>query len=252
MRVFEFGTFRSLARRASATLGAITLLAGCGRDGSGGAGGTVIIGSGQDPQSLFPPSAANVVAREVYEQLFQRLADRGIALNTLGDSGYVPRLAQRWEWSADSLRITFHLDPRARWQDGHPVSAADVKFAFDVYTDSLVGSRERAGLRAAMDSISVGDSVTCTAWFRQRSPEQFDALVTSVIPLPVHLLGTMRRDSLATSSFARAPVGNGPFKFVRWEQPVRLEIARSDTYNGPRASLDRVIWLFAPDASTLF
>ena len=99
------------------------------------------------------------MAREVYEQIFQRLADRGTALNTLGDSGYVPRLAQRWEWSADSFRVTFHLDPRARWQDGHPVSAADVKFAFDVYTDSLVGSRERAGLRAAIDSISVGDSV---------------------------------------------------------------------------------------------
>jgi peptide/nickel transport system substrate-binding protein len=255
MRVLEFRTFRSLARRASVVLGALgalALLGGCGGGDGAHGGGTAIIGSGQDPQSLFPPAAANVVARQVYEQIFQRLADRGMALNTVGDSGYVPRLAQRWDWSADSLRITFHLDPHARWQDGHPVSAADVKFAYDIYTDSVVGSREREGLRAVLDSVSVGDSVTCTAWYHQRSPEQFDEFVTAIIPLPAHLLGTMRRDSLATSAFARNPVGNGPFKFVKWEQPVRLEIARSETYAGPRPALDRVIWLFAPDASTLF
>ena len=228
------------------------LLAGCGGSDAGAGGGTVIIGSGQDPKSLFPPAAANIVARQIYEQLFQRLADRGTALNTLGDSGFVPRLAQRWEWSPDSLRITFHLDPRARWQDGHPVSAADVQFAFDVYTDSLVGSRERAGLLAVMDSISIGDSVTCTAWYRRRSPGQFDELVTSVIPLPVHVLGTMRRDSLATSAFSRSPIGNGQFKLVKWEQPVRLELAPSETYSGPRPALARVIWSFASDASTLF
>jgi peptide/nickel transport system substrate-binding protein len=261
MRVLEFQPFRpfrrflSLSRGALAGFGfffALALFSGCaGRDSTTG-GGTIIIGSGQDPKSLFPPAAANIVAREIYEQLFQRLADRGPALNTLGDSGFVPRLAQRWEWSADSLRITFHLDPHARWQDGHPVSAADVKFAFDVYTDSLVGSRERAGLLAVMDSISIGDSVTCTAWYHQRSPEQFDEFVTSVIPLPAHLLGTARRDSLATSAFSRDPIGNGPFKLVKWEQPVRLEIAPSGSYFGPRPALDRVIWLFAPDASTLF
>ena len=251
MRVFEFRSFSRGALVGFGCLLALASLAGCGgRDSA--SGGTVVIGSAQDPKSLFPPAATNIVARQIYEQLFQRLADRGITLNTLGDSGYVPRLAQRWDWSTDSLRITFHLDPRARWQDGHPVSARDVKFGFDIYTDSLVGSRERAGLLAVIDSISVGDSVTCTAWFRQRSPEQFDELVTSVFPLPAHLLGTMRRDSLATSAFSREPIGNGPFKLTKWEQPVRVELARSETYAGPRPVLDRVIWSFAPEAPTLF
>jgi peptide/nickel transport system substrate-binding protein len=245
--------FHSVQRGAYMVLGAAALLAGCGgRDGrSSSGGGTVIIGTGQDPQTLFPPNADNVQARAVTELIFERLADRGASLNTVGDAGFVPRLALRWDWSPDSLRVTFHLDPAARWQDGRAVSADDVRFGFAVFTDTLVGARMGRDLRAAVDSISAGDSLTCTAWFRQRSPERFDALVTSLTPLPAHLLSGVRRDSLPLSAFARNPVGNGPFKLVNWEQQVRLEIAPSTSWAGARPALDRVIWTFAPDASTL-
>jgi peptide/nickel transport system substrate-binding protein len=211
----------------------------------------VIIGTGQDPKTLFPPNADNIQARAVTELIFQRLADRGASLNTVGDAGFVPRLAQRWDWSPDSLAVTFHIDPRARWQDGHAVTAEDVRFGFRLFTDSLVGARMRGDLLASIDSVSVGDSITCTAWFRKRAPERFDGLVTSLTPLPAHLLRDIWHDSVALSAFSRAPVGNGPFKLVKWEQQVRLEVAPSASYSGAHATLDRVIWTFAPDASTL-
>jgi peptide/nickel transport system substrate-binding protein len=245
--------FHSVWRGARAAVGSLALLAACGgREGTPApGGGTVIIGTAQDPQTLFPPNADLIQARAVTELIFQRLADRGASLNTFGDADFIPRLAQRWDWSPDSLRVTFHIDPLARWQDGQPVTAYDVKFGFEVYTDTLVGARVGRELREAVDSVSVRDSLTCTAWFRQRSPERFDALVASLTPLPEHLLGGMRRDSLALSAFARNPVGNGPFRLVRWEQQVRLEIAPSKWWAGPRPALDRVIWSFASNASTL-
>lgn len=241
------------ATRAGALIGAVALCAACaGRDAATApGGGTAIIGTSQDPHTLFPPAADNDQARAVTELIFQRLADRGASLNTVGDAGFVPRLAAKWDWSRDSSRVTFHVDPRARWQDGHAVTSDDVRFAFAVYTDTMVAARQGGDLRAVVDSITVGDSLTCTAWFRGRSPERFDALVTTLTPLPAHLLRSMRRDSLAMSAFARNPVGNGPFKLVRWEQDVRLEIAPSPSWTGPRPALDRVIWTFAPDASTL-
>lgn len=240
------------ARRGTCVLlAAAALLAAC-RGGAVAGHGTVVIGSGQDPKTLFPPNADFTQARQVTELIFERLADRGPSLNTLGDSDFVPRLAQRWEWSADSSRVTFHIDPRARWQDGRPVTAADVRFGLAVFTDPAVGSRMRSSLMAVVDSISVADSLTCTAWFRQRSPERFDALVTSLFALPAHLLKDIPRDSLAGSRFSREPVGNGPFKLAAWEPQVRLELVPSATYAGARPSLDRVIWSFAPDASTLF
>ncbi len=38
-----------------------------------------------------------------------------------------PALALRWEVSSDQLAWTFHLDPRARWHDGRPVAASDMR-----------------------------------------------------------------------------------------------------------------------------
>ena len=252
MRSYGFGRVRRGACAVIGALGAVAMLAGCGARDAGSGGGTVIIGSALDPKTLYPPHADLASAIQISELLFQRLADRGPSLNTVGDSGYVPRLATKWEWSRDSLQVTFHIDPLARWQDGHAVSAEDVRFAYGVLTEKTTAARVGADLRTTLDSISVRDSLTCTAWFRQRSPEQFDVLVTSLTPLPVHLLRDTWRDSLAVEAFSRAPIGNGPFKLVKWEPEIRVEIAPSATYAGAPAKLTRVIWAFAPDAATLY
>ena len=193
--------------------------------GDAGRGGTVIIGAGRDVQTLFPPAAASSPDLPIAGLLFEKLADIGPDLNTIGDAGFLPRLAERWEWSPDSLRITFHLNPRAKWHDGHPVRAADVRFAFLVNTDSVVASRYAKNLRATVDSVSVNDTLTVTAWFRQRTPEQFNDLVYVLQPLPHHLLGQVPHDSLGTSAFVHAPVGNGPFRFLRWEPSARRSTA---------------------------
>lgn len=237
-------------RGACVVLGTVALMSACGGHDATAASNTIVMGTALDPKTLFPPTADNVQAREVTDLIFRRLADRGPSLNTVGDSGFVPRLAQRWEWSADSMRVTFHLDPLARWEDGRAVTARDVKFAYDVYADPHTGARERAGLVAVVDSITVGDSVTCTAWFRQRSPERFDVLVTTIVPLPEHLLSSVPRDSLATSAYSRKPVGDGPYRLAAWDQEVRLELAASASYDGPHPALDRVIWAFTPNAAT--
>ena len=76
-----------------------------------------------------------------------------------------------------------------------------------------------------LDSISVGDSVTCTAWFKLRTPERFHVLTYNLKPLPEHLLRSIRPESITTSSFARQPVGNGPFRLVKWQPTQSIEIA---------------------------
>lgn len=237
-----------LARRVTiAALGVGMLAAsGCAGDKSG-RGKTVVISTAGDADVLFPPTLQQGQALAVTEVIFDKLAEIGPDLTTVGDIGYQPRLAERWEWSPDSMQVTFHLNPRARWHDGAPVRANDVRFAFDVYTDPKVGSSVGGDISQVTDSISVMDSLTCKVWFKIRTPERFHQLAYNLKPLPEHLLGKVPHDSIASSPFASAPVGSGPFKLVRWVRKQSIEIAAVDDFYRGRPEIDRVIWSIVPE-----
>ena len=152
---------------------------GCGEKrsrSSGGAepstGGTVVIVVPADFATLLPPYATSVQSKMVAGLLFDRLAEIGDRMNTRGDAGFAPELADRWSWSSDSLSIAFHLDPRLRWHDGVPVSSRDVRFTFQMDRDSTVGTEIRTQI-ARIDSVTTPDSLTAVFWFHKRYPEQF-------------------------------------------------------------------------------
>ena len=229
----------------------LALAAACGgRDGSGG--GTAIIALGADSKSLFPTVAAGTVqGRAMVEPMFDPLADLGPTLSTVDVASFAPRLAQSWNWSSDSLTVTFAIDPRARWHDGTPIRAADVRLGYEIARDPASGSTTTADLAAAVDSVRVVDSLHVAAYFSHRFPEQFYQFVASFVPLPAHLLASIPHEALATSAFSRAPVGSGPFRFVAWKQGERFEMAAVDAFYRGRATLDRVIFSVNGDPSTL-
>src|SRR5438046_6196074 len=123
-------------------------LIGCTARGgcSGDYCGTLVIAAAGEPDILLPPIIQLATARDVSDQLFLKLADVGMSANTIGDDDFVPQLAARWDWT-DSVTLTFHLDPRAKWQDGVPVTAADGAFRFDAYPDRVIDRPTRYALR---------------------------------------------------------------------------------------------------------
>ena len=168
-----------------------------------------------------------------------------MSTNTVGDEDFQPLLAQKWEWDGP-LTLVFHLDPRARWQDGQRVTAADVEFTFDAYTDSAVGSPYRPKLHR-IASVTQRDSLTTVFRFKEKYPEMFYDAVYHMRILPAHLLRGVPRDQWKTAPFGRQPVGDGPYRFVRWQAAQSIELVADSTFFLGRPGVRRLIWRITPN-----
>ena len=146
------------------------------------------------------------------------------------------------------MSIAFHLDPKARWHDGTPVRANDVRFSFRFVADPQANS-PIASAMTNVDSISAKDSLTAVVWFKHHTPEEFYDVAYQLPIVPEHVYGSVSPKDLATSDLARHPVGSGRFRFVSWTPNQRIElVADTANYRG-RAKLDRVVFVFQKEPS---
>lgn len=89
-------------------------------------GGVINIWGGPFPKSLNCWLDYNSFSVEVCGLMFEGL----VALHPTEDRP-IGMLAESWEISEDKRTFTFRIDPRAKWSDGKPITAADLRFYYD-------------------------------------------------------------------------------------------------------------------------
>src|SRR5688572_26715552 len=94
----------SVTMRTLVLVGLSCIAAACGDNqprigAASDTGGTLVIAMPSDPGAIFPPFAFTTYGRMIASQIYDHLADVGPEMNTIGDAGFVPQLAERWEWS---------------------------------------------------------------------------------------------------------------------------------------------------------
>jgi peptide/nickel transport system substrate-binding protein len=213
-------------------------------NGPAPSGGTIVIATLDDPGTLFPPFVMTNSAKQISEQIYDYLADVGANLDTRDEKSYRAELADSWRWSADSLSLTFHLNPRARWHDGQPVTARDVRFTFDLNKNPAIASRYQSSLEN-IDSVTIADSSSAVFWFRERRPTQFLDAAAQLLILPAHQLEKLAQTRLRES--LPPPIGSGRFRLRRWDKGVAVELVSDTTNYRGRARLDRAIWSVTRD-----
>ena len=246
----------SLSPRALLVIVGALTSGGCGSGGDDtsaeyrAATAGLVISTAADAVGLVPPLVATTAGKQVVDLLFDNLATpTGTSVLTAGDAGFRPQLARRWTWAPDSLSIAFELDPRARWHDGKAVTAADVRFSHQLFTDPKVASLHARSFDG-IDSVTVRDPGTAVVWWGRRHPEQFFQVAYNLAIMPKHLLDSVPRDGLLASAFARHPIGSGRYRFATWERKRQLVIVADSTNYRGRPRFDRVIWTVAPDPNT--
>jgi peptide/nickel transport system substrate-binding protein len=233
-----------MTRHIRLTLLAVAGLLGCGRERSCPRCDTIVIAATGEPQSLLPPVVVETVGRDVSDQIYERLADLTPGAASIDSAAFRPALAARWE-RIDSLTLRFHLRPGARWQDGEPVTAGDVVFSFDAYTDSVVDAPARQALAGAISAIAE-DSSTVLVRFQRAYPEQLYDATWHVRIIPAHIWKWISRDLWAADTAVSRVIGTGPYRLARWDRGQSLTLV-ADTTGGARAQTATAIWRFASD-----
>ena len=207
---------------------------------------SLVIPVGQLGTSPVPTLTSHTTANvDIMEQMFLRLAELPPTLTTSGDDDFVPLLAESWE-RRDSVTLAFHLNPRAQWHDGTPVTARDVVFAFDRARDPGIDP-QLATLLTPITDVAEESERTVVIRFSQPFAEQFYTATFHVHPLPAHLLAELNPDSVATSGYMSAPVGSGPYVFGEMVPGQRVTLNVNENFFLGRPEIDRVVFLLAND-----
>lgn len=203
--------------------------------------GTLMVGVAREVTAPIPTLwGGDVPNREASDLIFLRLADLGPQLKTDAEQSFLPRLARKWT-RPDPRTLVFELDPRAKWQDGAPVVAADVVFAIERARNPTYGSSTSSLLRR-IASVTADGPTRVRFQFTTAYAEQMYDAVYHVPPLPSHLLSAILPDSLATSAFVSNPIGNGPYRMVRRVPQQFVELQSQPDFFLGRPRIERVLF----------
>ena len=232
------------ARRLVLVLAAALALVACGKQPPCERCDTLVIAATGEPSSVFPPLVGESVGRDIGDQVYERLADLAPGAAPIDQTAYRPGLAATWE-RIDSLAWRFHLRTGARWQDGEPVTAEDVRFSFEAFADSLLDTAARPSI-ADIVAVTAEDSATVRIRFGHPSPEQFYDATYHVRILPAHLWRDVPRAQWGADTATAHLIGSGPYRIERWVRGQSLSLV-TDSMTGRQAKIRRVIWRFAAD-----
>jgi peptide/nickel transport system substrate-binding protein len=148
-----------------------------------------------------------------------------------------PLLATSWEVSGDGRKYVFHLRHGVKWHDGKPFTAEDV--AFSIQTLRQVHPRAKTTFANVTD-IATPDPYTVVISLSKPAPyliKAFSATETPIVPKHIY-----DGSDVLTNPANNAPIGTGPFRFVKWVRGSYIEYARNDDYwDTGKPWLDRII-----------
>lgn len=154
--------------------------------------------------------------------------------------------------SADGKTITYHLRHDAKWSDGVPFTADDVRFSVDVVRNPATNELTHVGFDL-IDRVDTPDAYTVV--FRLKRPHAgfyvnfFGSAFAQPCILPKHLLASEK--TINEAAYNALPVGIGPFKYASWKRSDSVELVPDPLYFGRKPKLERVIFKVVPNRDTV-
>ena len=214
---------------------ALTTISSCEQKQANEDKNQLVLGMVLEPPGLDPTvGAASAIAEVVLYNVFETLT------KIQPDGTVQPLLATHWESSADQKVWTFHLREGVRFQNGEPLTAETVKYAFERAAAADSTNKDKQ-LFAGFERIEIPDAQTVVLHGRVPNPNLPFLLgqATSIIVEP--------RSAAHNNT---TPVGSGPYQLENWQKGASLTLKKWEGYRAaPEIALQTATFRFISDAA---
>jgi peptide/nickel transport system substrate-binding protein len=155
-----------------------------------------------------------------------------------------PSLAESWTVSKDGISYEFLLRKGARFHNGDPLTADDVKFSFERYKGSGA-----ALLKDKVKDVQVVAPNRVRFVLKEPWPD-FLAFYGTSATGAAWIVPKKYIEKVGEDGFKKAPVGAGPYKLVSFTPGIELVVEAFPDYWRKAPSVKRIVMRSIPDEST--
>jgi len=159
---------------------------------------------------------------------------------------FAPSLAESYEIAPDFKSATFKLRQGIKFHDGSPVTPDDVKFTYEQYR----GANAKI-LHDKLDKIDAPDDRTIKFLFKEPFVD-FLMIYGSPASGAGWIVPKAYYEKVGKDGFKTAPIGAGPYRFVRQQSGTELEVEAFGDYWRKSPSVKTILFQGVPDTATRF
>ncbi|HSE92402.1 MAG TPA: ABC transporter substrate-binding protein [Methylomirabilota bacterium] len=166
------------------------------------------------------------------------------ALVKLMPGGMTPSLAESWTTSPNGLTYDFVLRGGAKFHNGEPVTAEDVKFSFDRYKGA--GAKL---LKDRVKEVQILDARRVRFVLKEAWPD-FMTFYGTTATGAAWIVPKKYVEKVGDEGFKKSPVGAGPYRFVSVNPGVDMVLEAFEGYWRKVPSVKRLVFKSVPDETT--
>jgi peptide/nickel transport system substrate-binding protein len=218
----------------------------------------VVVESGPNSMDIHGVGT-NRPAYQASWNLYDRLMTFGVKSLSDGTKMYdytalKPELAESWQLGPDGMSVTFKLKKEARFHDGTPVTAKDVKWSYDraVTVGGFPTFQMKAGSLEKAEQFEVVDEHTFRVKFVRKDKLTMPDMA---VPVPVIINSELAKkhataqDPWAMEWLKTNAAASGAYKLESWKPGMETIYVRNDEWKGgPLPKIRRVIVREVPSA----
>jgi peptide/nickel transport system substrate-binding protein len=155
-----------------------------------------------------------------------------------------PCLAESWKESSDGLVYEFKLREGLRFHNGDPFTAEDVRFSFARYRGAAAKL-----LQERVKAVDIVDAHRVRFVLHAPWPD-FMAFYATPATGAGWVVPKKYIERAGEEAFKKAPVGLGPYRFVRMTPGIELVLEANEHYWRKKPSIKRVVIKGVPDRTT--